>query len=374
MLYLSNNGAYMVKDKSTQEDGNPYDKVVQTQQSEAAQKPQRNQKQEGTSKKAKSGAGLHIAAVLIIIAVLAAVAILYLRSSAAPQINGLSPSSPIGSAASSNPAIAELAKKNLNTTDVISAFAKDASQVNSSNELNVSYSGSAALGLGGLSSIGLAITLPFNITYSKYGKDSALRVHTGGVAGISSGINESYYIINGTSYDCNSSLSASNSTNVTCTVSSASANPSQIIYGLSNQSKKQALAKHLSFSNSTLNQSSYNGIGCSLFSTYMRISNLSSGATQPSQSSIPISIANSSIRGRVTTCIDDQNSLPLTLQLDINISSVSSGVGVLPNSSVKLAMHETSMSNSVGRAYVTVLPGPVVNSSYSISAGTLNTS
>lgn len=374
MLYLSNNGAYMVKDKSTQEDGNPYDKVVQTQQSEAAQKPQRNQKQEGTSKKAKSGTGLHIAAVLIIIAVLAAVAILYLRSSAAPQINGLSPSSPIGSAASSNPAIAELAKKNLNTTDVISAFAKDASQVNSSNELNVSYSGSAALGLGGLSSIGLAITLPFNITYSKYGKDSALRVHTGGVAGISSGINESYYIINGTSYDCNSSLSASNSTNVTCTVSSASANPSQIIYGLSNQSKKQALAKHLSFSNSTLNQSSYNGIGCSLFSTYMRISNLSSGATQPSQSSIPISIANSSIRGRVTTCIDDQNSLPLTLQLDINISSVSSGVGVLPNSSVKLAMHETSMSNSVGRAYVTVLPGPVVNSSYSISAGTLNTS
>lgn len=374
MLYQSNKGAYMVSDKSTREDGNPYEKVQQAQQSAAAQSTQTKQKKGVKPKNARSGVGLHIVAALIVIAVLAAVAILYLQSSAAPQINGLSPSSPIGSAASSNPAIAELAKRNINTTDIISAFAKDASQINSSNELNVSYSGSAALGLEGLSSLGLSITLPINITYSKYGKDSALRVHTGGVTGISSGINESYYIINGTSYECSSSLPTSGSANVTCTESSLSSSPITAISGISNQSKQQALAKHLSFSNSTLNQSSYNGIGCSLFSTHLRISNLSAGSKLASSSQIPISIANSSIKGRLSTCIADQNSLPLTLQLDINVSSVSSGVGVLPNSSVKLAMHETSMSNSVSRAYVSVLPGPVVNSSYSISVGTSSAS
>lgn len=364
----------MVSDKSTQEDGSPYDKIQQAQQSAAAQGSQKKQKKGTKPKAAHSGTGLHIIAALVIIAVLAAVAILYLRSSASPQVSGLSPSSPIGSAASSNPAIAELAKRNINTTGIISAFAKDASQVNSSNELNVSYSGEAALGIGGLSSLGLSIKLPINITYSKYGKDYALRVHTGGVTGISSGINESYYIINGTGYECSSSLPTSGSGNVTCTVSSLGSSPITAVSSLSNQSKDEALTKHLSFSNSTLNQSSYNGISCSLFSTYMRISNLSTGSKLASSSQIPISIANSSIKGRLSTCIDDQNSLPLTLELDINVSSVSSGVGVLPNSSVKLAMHETSMSNSVSKAYVAALPGPVVNSSYSISVGTSNES
>ena len=312
---------------------------------------------------------MHIVVAIIIIAALAAVAILYLRSSS-PQISGLSPSSPIGSAASSNPAIAELASRNVNTTGIISAFAKDASQVNSSNELNVSYSGSAALSLSGLSSLGLAITLPLNITYSKYGKDFVLRVHTGGVTGISSGINESYYTINGTSYECSSSLPTSGSANVTCTKSDLSSSPLGAISSLSNSSKAKAISQHVEFSNSTLNQSSYNGIGCSLFSTYMQLSNLSSGSKLAGSSSLPISIANSSIKGRLSTCIDDQNSLPLTLQLNMNVSSVSSGVGVLPNSSVKLAMHEVSMSDSVSAAYVTVLPGPVVNGSYSISTGT----
>lgn len=360
----------MVSDKSAKDGANPYDKAQSSQQSGSAQSTNTKKNNKAKLKHAGSGAGLHIVAALIIIAVLAAVVILYMRSSAAPQINGLSPSSPIGSAASSNPAIAELAKRNINTTDIISAFAKDASQVNSSNELNVSYSGSAALSLEGLSSLGLSIALPINVTYSKYGKDSALRVHTGGVTGISSGINESYYIINGTGYECSSSLPTSRSANVTCAEYNSSSSPIKAIYGISNPSEDSALAEHVTFSNSTLNQSSYNGISCSLFSTYMRISNLSSGSKLASSSTLPISIANSSINGRLSTCIDDQNSLPLTLQLNINVSSVSSGVGVLPNSSVKLVMHETSMSDSVGRTYVTMLPGPVVNSSYSISVGT----
>ena len=62
----------MVSDKSTKEDGNPYDKVQQAQQSASTQSTQTKQKKGAKPKNARSGIGLHIVAALIIIAVLAA--------------------------------------------------------------------------------------------------------------------------------------------------------------------------------------------------------------------------------------------------------------------------------------------------------------
>ena len=238
------------------------------------------------------------------------------------------------------------------------------------NQLNVSYSGSLIANIKSHSTTQTS-TLPLRIDLMKYNSNSRADVNISDIPLIGN-LTLAYILNSGEMYTCAKvsgfSGFGSNSSNVTpgyqCQPPVAS---SSLITLLAANSSLINSSIHFT----SIKQSSYNGNGCVLTSGYMLINQSSNSSTTG-----PLSIItgvllgylspNSRTNATFNMCLSNNYYVPLTVTITEvrNASYLLTGSGT---ETVTMQLNETSLVTSVSPS-ITALPGPITNSSISISA------
>lgn len=274
--------------------------------------------------------------------------------------------------AQSTSAASALSQQQLNTTVMEQTTIQ---KVSAAPALNATYVGSFTAAVH-LSLFSPKITLPIFIRMEKYGSDYRVDWNTTiNALGLSLPINMSMLYLNRTAYLCIKAPSNStlNYSGTTCGIA-----PAQLQDILSNVSSMATTAPNPSrYLNSSIVfqnavKSDYDGQNCILVDGYGRagagIGKLTSIAGKPS-GLLGVETVNSA--GNFSECISPQYFLPLTFTAygTMNFRGAHDSASILNNTSVtfNLDLQAQSINANVSKAYVTTLPGPILNTSQIIN-------
>ena len=228
--------------------------------------------------------------------------------------------------------------------------------LNSTSQLNVSYSAVALLTLegsaGGSGGSGVTMTVPFEVSLLKYRNSSRLSISAVGVPIVG---NFSLVAIRNnsrSSYVCTKSalssfLNSSAPATYTCSRSNASVT-SSLLNSSSSFGVSSAASSLNSITLKAVGLRSYKGEQCVLVSGEGNATvNGTAGA------------AAHRIGYNITSCLSNIYYVPLNFSMSTSTTNTLFG-----SYSLKLSMNETSLGTSVTDAEVVSLPGPVQNSTY----------
>ncbi len=228
------------------------------------------------------------------------------------------------------------------------------------NELNVSYSGHALIGVKASSLGNIQFSVPFRLSFQKLGQNSRIYFNASGIPVLGNITTTEISLANGTSYSCTASSflsgmsgapSSQNAGKVTCQKSATSASAPTSIGSQFNLNISQLSSSLNSSGLKAMNgtkvkiagQAQYLGQGCVLVL-------ISGKVNQP----------NTTGDYNVSTCLSAQYYVPLNLTASASVSTASNG-----GYDVTVAVNETSIGGQVTLAGISALPGPVVNSTAS---------
>ena len=203
--------------------------------------------------------------------------------------------------------------------------------INATKELNVTYTGIASFSYG-FSGYNISLNLPVKLDFRKYGNSSILtyNISTNGTLGVTSeAVAASVFNFNGTEYTCASVLGTE-----TCDLG---INSSVISASLVHPTQKS------SYTNVSLSQSSYKGMGCFLSHASFNLTGLNLSSAYSSLSNL----SSASVYGNYTACFSSQYFLPLTMNISISRVSIKSyGASVSVKLKGNLKLNETGISNT----------------------------
>jgi hypothetical protein len=304
--------------------------------------------QNTAAQKPKSNSSVIIAAVVVIIIIIIAAAAYFLLAAK--------------SSSSTSKLVAELSSPaNKTPGGVINVVA---GELILSNQVNVSYSGTAVVAGPSSSSLGsIQLNTPIKLSFEKYGNNFRIYFNATGIPLIGS-INDTYIQLqNGTLYLCSSNSSIFTSQGsapqgINCQIQPPDSGFSLSSLGNLNNPAFTSLENNLTVT--VFGSSNYNGNSCALVGINGKL--------------------NQSISMNSTVCLSGEYKLPLLLNLSVTGDSGTSMAGL----SLVLKLHEVSIGKPVTIAGISALTGPVVNSSsfyttipyttlpYSSSSGTLS--
>jgi hypothetical protein len=232
---------------------------------------------------------------------------------------------------------------------------------NSTNQLQVNYTGQAEFIAAGQSSgsSSFTFTIPFSIGYMKYNKSTRIYASAIGIPVLGNMSIVSINVSKGASYSCIKSslaLMAGNTSTpkFACTKGSNANNPSQ---SLLNESSlgiggKAGASVFNSILLTVIGPETYKGQQCILLAGKGNIkeNTTSLNGTQISQN----------VGYNISTCISSSYYVPLNIS--IRTSNVNSTIG---NYAFTIFLNEIELSPTVSQAAVTALPGPIENSTSS---------
>jgi hypothetical protein len=237
-----------------------------------------------------------------------------------------------------------LSQKTLNATMLSKVISQ---KVNATPEFTVNYSGEAVINITSALSGSESMTLPVIYKFQKYNNDSRTDIAIQDVPFLGSLAVSSFHI-NGKNYTCmqgGGAFGGGGAGGITCTQIQQQQQTSAAF-------NTSGLSKALTMSVNSTGQESFKGQACSKASGAIKYTQpqLVSGFSQQSQSE--------SLNGTFNACFSNEYFVPLT------VSAHFAGA----NYSVTFHMNETAISATASKSYVTVLPGPVENTSYGGSA------
>ena len=249
--------------------------------------------------------------------------------------------------------------------------------------LNVSYAGSAIVNSSGSGSLlgGMTLNIPFTLNILKYYDNLRFTLHASDIPLMGNVSIVGIMLSNGTFYTCTTSFGFSHivgasGSNHTCSATHMNQSLTALLDSAAKNLSSGGLASILAqrgqnlggslktnISTTFVNVSSFNGQTCYLVNGVVAVSgNTSSYSPEGS----------SSTAGNVdySECLSPQYYIPLKTRISANFSTVyaSSNTAML----LTLDMHETGISSSVTSAEVSVLPGPVTNSSLPLGTVQIN--
>ncbi len=292
---------------------------------------------------------LVLAAAFILILAIAFVAVMLITSNGKAPSMSMSTTAPTSTNATESPLLNDyLQGTQLPMSQLTSVLAQ---HLNSSNQLNVSYSGTAVISGFSVLVDGLSVSIPLNVTYQKYGNSSRFDLLATTPLGK---VNYDVIQVNrSVSYTCRRGLgilgNSTGSSNYTCTRSNAS-----VLAVVSNPGSLSSMlgSMPVSFNSTTLESSgdrSYDGMGCVLVFTT---------GTAPINESIPIIGTINAISYNVSSCLSGTYYVPLNITATL-LAHLSKGG---QNPKVAVLLKEISIGKPVTRAGVVSLPAPVASS------------
>ncbi|MEM0149760.1 MAG: hypothetical protein QXW10_02595 [Candidatus Micrarchaeaceae archaeon] len=287
------------------------------------------------AKKGGNKMALYATGIIIVVVIIAAVVLLMPKSSS---------SSPLYNMISSN------------RTMPMRTFAQTInSKYNSTSQLNISYSGLAMINAES-SGTNITMKMPLSINLMKYNSNVRVDVNISDIPLFGS-LAIDIILDNGEMYSCGESA-LSTSSGFTC-------QPPVATSALLNSTMLDKLNSS-SIHFTSVKQSSYNGNSCVLTTGYMDINatNLTSTSSLSTVSSILPTSTN--VNATFSMCLSDTYYVPLTMSINEVLNNTSSNSTLGISGTVDLQLNETHLSASVSPS-ITTLPGPISNTSSSIS-------
>jgi hypothetical protein len=276
----------------------------------------------------------------------------------------------------------------VNRTDTVALFNMIDNKLNSTNQMEVSYSGDLSITLRALYT-NLTYQLPFYAKYAKYGSDSRVDLYGNMIStllgagqsaygGSNSNITLTMLKINGTSYVCVSGISIPNRSGNKWCETDYSNTPANTSYNaslnMSNQSQSQlqqfnstytkTLLNALNETSSNVTEASYMGNPCDFvndkFSTSIErfFSALGGGFQALQPTPVSSSLNSTGAAGNLGMCLSYQYYVPLNFSMNLRI------VNKTANLYFGFDLNETAMSQNFPQSYVTTLPAPLLGNSF----------
>lgn len=275
----------------------------------------------------------------------------------------------------------QLSHKNLSASNIYEVSKNISSTINSTNEINASYSGSAKITIS-YGEFSYPITMPLNVSFKKYGNDSILSFELNTSASNSNLLGEfifgdenlkfSYAKINGSDYYCrvikdNFNVNQSFVGKEICTKVNASPNNSTNLPIINSTLKR--LDNEIQFYNSSVKIAECNNMQGYLFNSNFKLKNFSNGT-------IGESLKGSQVSGSLSTCfIPSKSDLPAFVNLNATMADNIGSSSLLSVQNLSISMllnlNETELSNTLPKSEATTLPGKLVNASELKSTGAL---
>ncbi|MEM3661219.1 MAG: hypothetical protein QXG73_00065 [Candidatus Micrarchaeaceae archaeon] len=303
--------------------------------------PVQQPSQESVAKKGGTKTALYAAGIIIVIVIIAAVVLLMPKSSSNNSLYNMISS---------------------NRIMPVKTFAQAIkAKYNSTNQLNISYSGLATINAES-SGTNITMKMPLSIDLMKYNSDERADINVSDIPFLGN-LTMDIILDNGEMYTCTkSSLLSSFGLNASSTNSSYQCQPPVSTSGFLNSTTLDAL-NGSSIHFTSIKQSSYNGHSCVLATGYMNINtaNITSTSSISTLGSVVPTSAN--VNATFSMCLSDTYYVPLTMSLKEVLNSTSaSGILSGVSGAVSLQLNETHLSTSVSPS-ITTLPGPVVKTS-----------
>lgn len=240
-----------------------------------------------------------------------------------------------------------LSAKNLDANALMQAITQ---RVNSTPQLNISYSGQAVLQSHGGLLGNTQFSMPFQLIYEKNGQNYRVNASITGVP-ILGNLNLAFIYLNSTKYTCFGGLSSlrvnsSSPSGPTCYKGSSQTPLSS--YNLSGTHENLTLI--------SLSQSSVNGMACTLGSWNVNVTAQNSTSSQQ----ITGSVLGGKTTGRISACFSNQYYIPLK-------ANFTSGTA---NLTVSFSLNATNVNTNPSTSYIDTLPGPVQTQNYTQIAQT----
>ena len=277
----------------------------------------------------------------------------------------ISPSGSTGLLSGSNPLLSILSSKNQPTVSMVAGTI--IKKFNQTQQLSVSYTGLATIGLRSTITGSITMAIPVVISFEKYANNTRVGINATGIPVLGNLSIISISLANGTAYNCQSGASLFGSSYGTGAGTTVQAKPG---YTCTKTVQKSIVSSALNLSaQSQLNSTalngtkvnfegtkSYRGQQCYLVGVNGTINQSAQAAGSSVQS--PFSAGSGAYKYSASACLSPSYYIPLNVTFSLSSSAQNASI-----SSINFVMNETSLSGQTSLAQISALPGPVTNSS-----------